>query len=333
MLHYTQNQGRADTPNEFQILWKYFNSEIFKIYCYSDKKPDKNASASCNSKNLPDWVYAQTKPTLSSWIDDSSDDEDLKKAKLASLQEQQMDSSEDEQVRRAKVASLRQQHEKSFENEQIRLAKLNSSQKQFDCSEDERIERAKIASLEERHTHFTEDNGLKQTARLNTTKEEDLKSGAFLDGKENMTDEELMEIVENIEQISSDSDNSTATNICGRATCNSVKADRSETVVNNNKISRDKSNDFSSRRPSKVSRDVSVLSSTQSSARKDSKLNGGVIKDDTSVGTPSKRRKIEKSEVEKELDTEIVDPDDEDQELKRILEMSKTEYVSYNEIL
>ena len=117
----------------------------------SCKSPKKGVLTTSNSKKYPDWVYAQAKrPTLST-LDDSSDDDDIKKAKLASLREvkEKRNISEELEIKLATLASLQ---EKPNEIEYARIAGLGSKQEGRPVCHSElrkQTELAKFTSLQE----------------------------------------------------------------------------------------------------------------------------------------------------------------------------------------
>ncbi|CAB4032619.1 Hypothetical predicted protein, partial [Paramuricea clavata] len=120
----------------------------------SDENPEKSTSTSKKSKKLPDWVFNQTKRPTLSYYSDANDDDDLKKAKLASLCETQLKLSEEEQIKLATIASLQ---EKQADSEQGRIESTNTKNAQEKLthtdSEDERIKIAMNTSLKENITH------------------------------------------------------------------------------------------------------------------------------------------------------------------------------------
>jgi hypothetical protein len=118
----------------------------------SDVTPSKS------KKKFPDWVYTQAKrPTLARF-DDSSDDDDIEKAKLASLrelQQQQQKLSEDDQIELAKLASLQ---------EDAKRTNIASHDGDAMCDrEAKQIERATFASL---HDNVTLPNQLEEKHAL-----------------------------------------------------------------------------------------------------------------------------------------------------------------------
>ena len=117
----------------------------------SYKSPKKRILTPSNSKKYPGWVYAQTKRPTPSTLDDSSDDDDIKKAKLASLREvkEPRNLSEEIEIKLAKLASLQG---KPNESEYARIADLAGEQEGRPiCNRELRkqTERAKLTSLQE----------------------------------------------------------------------------------------------------------------------------------------------------------------------------------------
>ena len=133
---------------------------------YSYKSHKKSILTPSNSKKYPDWVHAQTKrPTLST-LDDSSDDDDMKKAKLASLCEVKEIGNLSDEVA-IELATLASIQEKPNDSEYARVAGLASEQegRPISNSKVKLNERAKFTSLQE--------NGARQKVNEHQEIEED----------------------------------------------------------------------------------------------------------------------------------------------------------------
>ncbi|XP_028393175.1 ubiquitin carboxyl-terminal hydrolase 37-like isoform X2 [Dendronephthya gigantea] len=172
------------TPEKTAFCTQENSSSSLKKNAFSSQKNAK--------KKYPDWVYAQTKrPTVINCID-SSDDDDLNKAKLASLNLL----SEEEQIRRAKIESLKEETE--LQNFEITVSVepvSDSSASEFPGvktlqenksleSEEEEIRLAKVTSLDECFpnveeriaTEGNEIRGGSNTKRRNLSSEEETKT-------------------------------------------------------------------------------------------------------------------------------------------------------------
>ena len=124
------------------------------LFIYSDKKPKEGTSTSQNSKEYPAWVYAvQTNVPTLSHFSDSSDDDNLKKAKLESLRQAKLELSEEEQIKLAKLASLKEKPTHGI-SDHLRTTNLHSKK--------EKIGRANVTNPQETLTHDSEEEGIKR---------------------------------------------------------------------------------------------------------------------------------------------------------------------------
>lgn len=98
-------------------------------------------------------MYNQTKRPTLSYYGDANDDDDLKKAKLASLCETQLELSEEEQIKLATIASL-QGKQADCEKEQIESTNTTSTQEKLTHTDSEDITHPckEIASHQENKT-------------------------------------------------------------------------------------------------------------------------------------------------------------------------------------